>query len=226
MDGGKLGKYLRYAIGEIILVVIGILIALQINSWAGDRKDRAFEKVTLAQIQSSLKRDHEVLEQIHANRVKAVLAIESILALDRLGGNQEKLDTWLGDVIQFDRFNSITNAYEVLKSRGLELVRDDELRLELGIYYDGWAKEILAHIHDLEKTFFDIWMPMILNDFDSFEYTKTARPSDLSAFLSNRVVLSSLRFERENHRATAADLQEMMDFNIKLQALIASELKN
>ena len=38
LSKGKTGKYLKYAIGEIILVVIGILIALQINNWNEDRK--------------------------------------------------------------------------------------------------------------------------------------------------------------------------------------------
>ncbi|MCB0655471.1 MAG: hypothetical protein KDC57_05005 [Saprospiraceae bacterium] len=38
--GGKVGNYLKYATGEIILVVIGILIALQINNWNEDRKDQ------------------------------------------------------------------------------------------------------------------------------------------------------------------------------------------
>ena len=36
----KTGKYLKYAIGEIFLVVIGILIALQINNWNEDRKNQ------------------------------------------------------------------------------------------------------------------------------------------------------------------------------------------
>lgn len=39
METGKTGKYLKYAIGEIVLVVIGILIALQINNWNEKRKD-------------------------------------------------------------------------------------------------------------------------------------------------------------------------------------------
>lgn len=38
LSEGKTGKYLKYAIGEIILVVIGILIALQINNWNEERK--------------------------------------------------------------------------------------------------------------------------------------------------------------------------------------------
>ena len=46
MEKGKTGKYLKYAIGEIVLVVFGILIALQINNWNSYTKDRQKEKVT------------------------------------------------------------------------------------------------------------------------------------------------------------------------------------
>ncbi len=44
LEEGKIGKYFKYAIGEIILVVIGILIALQINNWNENRrvKTRSF----------------------------------------------------------------------------------------------------------------------------------------------------------------------------------------
>jgi len=44
----KTGKYFKYAIGEIILVVIGILIALQINNWNERRKERAQEQALIA----------------------------------------------------------------------------------------------------------------------------------------------------------------------------------
>ena len=46
----RAGRYLLYAIGEIALVVIGILIALQINNWNEWRKDRITEKHTLESI--------------------------------------------------------------------------------------------------------------------------------------------------------------------------------
>jgi len=47
-------KYLRYAIGEIVLVVIGILIALQINNWNEGRKNRIIERDILTEIAESL----------------------------------------------------------------------------------------------------------------------------------------------------------------------------
>ena len=50
MEKNKTGKYFKYAIGEIILVVIGILIALQINTWNQNRQDRKQEQQVLFQL--------------------------------------------------------------------------------------------------------------------------------------------------------------------------------
>ena len=51
----KAGKYFKYAIGEILLVVIGILIALQINNWNENRKARISEKQNLTQSYAKIK---------------------------------------------------------------------------------------------------------------------------------------------------------------------------
>ena len=48
MEKGKTGKYLKYAVGEIILVMVGILLALQVNNWNIARTERIQEiKVTI-----------------------------------------------------------------------------------------------------------------------------------------------------------------------------------
>ena len=52
MEKNKTGKYLKYAIGEIVLVVIGILIALSINNWNENRKSENFERIYLENIKS------------------------------------------------------------------------------------------------------------------------------------------------------------------------------
>ncbi|MFT6809990.1 MAG: hypothetical protein ACJA01_003233, partial [Saprospiraceae bacterium] len=54
LEGGKTRKYLVYAIGEIALVVIGILIAVQINNRNEWRKDRLLEKNALYQVEENL----------------------------------------------------------------------------------------------------------------------------------------------------------------------------
>ena len=53
-DENRILKYSRYAIGEIVLVVIGILIALQINNWNEDQKSRKKELTYLENIRADL----------------------------------------------------------------------------------------------------------------------------------------------------------------------------
>ena len=53
----KSGKYFKYAIGEIVLVVIGILIALQINNWNENRKAKVKERVLYSRMIMDLKTD-------------------------------------------------------------------------------------------------------------------------------------------------------------------------
>ena len=58
----KTGKYFKYAIGEIILVIIGILIALQINNWKNYKTERETEKIILHEIQANLEYDFNDFE--------------------------------------------------------------------------------------------------------------------------------------------------------------------
>jgi len=63
----KTSKYLKYAIGEIVLVVIGILIALQINNWNTGRLERLEEKKILISVKKDLEntiREFQFLEDI------------------------------------------------------------------------------------------------------------------------------------------------------------------
>lgn len=64
MENSKTSRYLKYAIGEIILVVIGILIALQINNWNEDRKSHKEELLLYKRIVNDLKVDQENLRNL------------------------------------------------------------------------------------------------------------------------------------------------------------------
>ncbi|MFC4720868.1 DUF6090 family protein [Geojedonia litorea] len=68
---GKTAKYFKYAIGEIVLVVIGIIIALQINNWNEERKSKLKSKAYVAKIMNDLVNDtiniNELIEYAKAD---------------------------------------------------------------------------------------------------------------------------------------------------------------
>ena len=122
LSENKFSKYLLYAIGEIILVVIGILIALQLNNLNENKKNDIFEKEILNQVQENLKGNLLVLKKIELNFDKAISASNKILIAEESQKTEDSIKIWLGSVIQFDRFQPLTNAYEVLKSNGLDRI--------------------------------------------------------------------------------------------------------
>lgn len=75
MEKNKTGKYLKYAIGEIILVVIGILIALQINTWNESRKQKQVEKQVLKSLFQEIEKDKTALKKIDYQYKKDLLRI-------------------------------------------------------------------------------------------------------------------------------------------------------
>ncbi len=66
----RTGKYLAYALGEIVLVVIGILIALSINTWNQGRIDRQEEIIVLTNIQKEIEMNIAQNNSIVSNRMK------------------------------------------------------------------------------------------------------------------------------------------------------------
>ena len=76
LSEGKTGKYLKYAFGEIVLVVIGILIALQINNWNEQRKERIQEKILIGRRDAGFggARSRGVLNRNARHRAKPVFS--------------------------------------------------------------------------------------------------------------------------------------------------------
>lgn len=138
----KTGKYIKYALGEIILVVIGILIALQINNWNGNRKDVILEKEYLTRLKSDLEFDQTLLKRITIDRYeRKVECLEKGKAYNQ--GNYIIKDTlqFLDDIGYGGVFGNVnwslnTNTYNELISTGnLRKIKSDSLRNNIITYY-------------------------------------------------------------------------------------------
>ena len=136
---GKFGGYLLYAFGEIILVVVGILIALQINAWSEERKDRQLELVYYCQFLEDVNQDQQLLENlIRENDGRITSNNKLIHLLQQKTAERSEVIKALREVIakiRF-RFRPSTSAFEDLKSSGkLAIIKDHDLKKQLLKYY-------------------------------------------------------------------------------------------
>lgn len=198
INQNQMGKYLKYAIGEIILVMIGILLALQVNDWNENRKNRRYEREILSIISQNLKNDSIALT-IELNKSKASNELTDRL-LKRVGsGNYgDSLNNWLGKIISFERFKSQSSAFEVLKSKGIDIISDKDLRLALISYYDERVPNVYEVFDDVEESFKKDWEPIIREEFLDYKWREYAIPADTEAFLKKQSTISFLKLYREN----------------------------
>jgi len=183
MSENKTGKYFTYAIGEIVLVVIGILIALSINNWNENVKSHATEIKILKELKLALKQDLfnikiNVRSYDEVNR--ALDIIKEQLQLD------EPTNDSLGYAFSKSLFNNSVaptiGPYETLKSKGLDLISNDSLRQDIINVYEmaykyyqdrakdrflpeAYIQEYCAGLFKSMSTYDDDPEAMVPNDF-------------------------------------------------------------
>ena len=134
LSKGKTGKYLKYAIGEIVLVMIGILLALQVNNWNEISKEDNTLKDALKQIAQDLRQDEIVLNSYLRSDSKRV---EYLSALSNGTYNTIRLDSIMYNLDNYFFFYKSNNAYSSLKSSGLfSSLKNDSLKINLTAYYE------------------------------------------------------------------------------------------
>ena len=130
----KFSKYLLYALGEIALVMIGILLALQVNNWNEERKQRQVEIKYFGNLKNDLLADIQRLDTIIVfshKKVRAARNVKRQADQDSIGSLYDFSNDLL--VLFFvDEFRPNDNTYEEMKSSGnFSTIRNDELKLKL-----------------------------------------------------------------------------------------------
>lgn len=144
----KISKYLIYAIGEILLVVIGIVIALQFNAWNTNR-------LTKIEVQSILKNLHEEFLQ-NKNSIESVINMNELCVsnsktlIELIGQERDSLkkinmDSLLSVAFTGDMFVSSQNSLnDLVQSGRLGLLKNDSLKKLLFLWsgaYEGIIKD-------------------------------------------------------------------------------------
>lgn len=153
----KTSKYFKYAIGEIVLVVIGILIALQINNWNEDIKLNKEEIKVLVEIQEDLKSTSKELKndlKVQITGLEANIQFVKFLKFDKIP------DKDISHVFALCNRDAQaypkTSGYNLLESKGISIVKNDFLRKEISNLYQLNLKRVtelgkLNPYHDIAK---------------------------------------------------------------------------
>jgi hypothetical protein len=172
MEKNKTRKYFKYAIGEIVLVVIGILIALQINNWNENRKLKGAEIKLLQNFRTSIETDTITLNYY----INEFSIIEK--KINRIARYIEEDLAYSGDSLQFAHatatwwVNIDQEIFATVTSGDLNNISNDVLKKEIISYYSYASGKFDTSIKNYEDYIHEYGVRNILNTrFTSFAYS-------------------------------------------------------
>jgi hypothetical protein len=208
----KFSKYLIYAIGEIILVVLGILIALQVNNWNEERKLNKLEIATLNEIKISLEQSALDLENLIKHNERSYQSCSILLDAfdsgrpynDSLNIHLNKFDSRLTPYFDYA-------AYETLKFKGIDLISNETLRKSIVQMFEKIMNILLSTISRAGEFNSNIYKPFITfnTSFDPstrYDEIHVIKPNDYIEFHKNlnyRSLMTHIMHLRWDERRSA-----------------------
>jgi len=194
-DDNKPMKYMRYAIGEIILVVIGILIALSINNWNENQKLKIQEVLVLKELKDDLK---QTLRDIRGDSLTLRNAMKSnqiiIQHIEEALPYHDSLHVHFYMLNPFTTFSINQTTYEHLKNTGFSLLSNDSLKRmvsnfytsDINLYKELEKRVVTEHYEGYTK-------PMIMTQFKSYKML-SVQPRNYQEFIHNADNLQIMNF--------------------------------
>jgi len=238
----KTSKYFKYALGEILLVVIGILIALQINNWNENRKDTHKETKILRSLQSELKVD---LQNIKAQLFYKEESISNFTnALDVLSNKKkstkEELNKYLNTLLQVGGVDLNKTTFNNLQTTGeIRLIKNKSLADSIVGYYNtgylGWETALRDYTRNQIGPYFMKFdfLPVTNLVYKGEElvfygtaddFTKAKKT--LQDYKDDFFVINALRQKLYNSQALRIEYKQLMDYAKQLNNKINRYLKN
>lgn len=220
----RIKKYLLYAVGEIVLVVIGILIALQMNTWKIDTANRRDEQFYLKKLKQNLQQDTIYLKQ----RIIQIESSEEGLDLLKKEIQDPQLQKFSNDSLMFNLFAVFgftpqTSTFDNLISTGkLDLITNQALVDSIFVYYNDLNNFPQQRISSIETYTRNTIGPYLLKFDGVFGNKIRKKPIEYGhdVFINNAI--SAKKFMIEG-------LKEDYDFSfkrsIRLMHLIDGEIK-
>ena len=217
----------RHAAGEILLIFIGVVIALQASDWWDRKAERRLETAYLVELQSDLQQDRQKVAEA-LDRHKKIEATVSEL-LEYLRSDQpytDELDASFGVLYGVKAFEVNSAAYESLKSHGVTLISNPELRPHIArVFEDTYARVQRSVLYE-GQAIMDLLRPYFLVNFRDLRFNISATPIDYDAIANDpefiNLVSYRLQLSIQNQIPTFTRSLDEID---ALTAAIDEELK-
>ncbi|TFH25931.1 MAG: hypothetical protein E4H10_08510 [Bacteroidia bacterium] len=227
MEKNKIGKYLKFALVEIVLIMVGILLAVQVNNWNENRKSNIKEIKTLKELRSDLSQNLEDIEINIANLIDCQNSNEIIIFhIENNVPYNDSLNYHFWNLYPYITFNVNQTTYESLKQMGFNLISNDSLRISIS---DLYANKFTGY-RNFEETYLvehhnnDV-KPMFMSEFTPFEYSSSAvHPKNYNQFMNNpkyKAIISWTALICRNFADMQSGLKEDIE---KLMAQIDKEI--
>ena len=240
-DDNQFLKYSRYAIGEIVLVVVGILIALQINNWNENQKTRTKELTYLESIKTDLLLNVEELNNFLELRDSYVVSCNRVLDYyeDELELDLVDFNFHAVNVMIWFPFTQHDNTYrELLNSGNLALISDKKIKNDLQDMQVGFKN--IAFIEgvmqqDCESYLYDVYFTMAdlnknIKQFEAYidpnsnaDATKLSK-SEILDLLKNLKFKNGVRLSKYNSKLLIDEYNEMIKTTKNIITRIDDEL--
>ena len=222
----KTSKYLKYAIGEIVLVMIGILLALQVNNWNEHRKQKYVELELLYSLVTDLDGNIDALKrliQFDSLVVKSNANIMSILN-DNNSVYHDSLELEFGRSIRSGDFNPQKLTYESLKSMGFNTISNSKVRNEIIKLYDMHYANSETADEFLSNYFLEI--NRIYNSYFSTGETVFHKiPNNFDDLKSNTVFKNNFTAMAAEKKVIPNYHKWLLDQTINVKKTITSEIE-
>jgi hypothetical protein len=208
---------MRYAIGEIVLVVIGILIALQINTWNEQRKLKGREVELLSQMRSNLLDDLNKEHPIYVHKMSIKASQKVLFSLEKCLNTADSLDYFFGWVPAYTLHMPNTTAYDNLKTIGFDLISNDSLRERYQTLY-SFNYKLMNFTHNeisvkRAEGFFNYYM----EHFKDFQWAKQATPADFESLCKDKKFIEMIKWNI-NEKQRRLDL--IFETNMEIEQII------
>lgn len=188
------GRYIKYAVGEIVLVVIGILIALQINNWNENNKLHKRERTLLNELKTNLSINIENLENDILIQTKSVKSFDYIVKLPESNlPYNDSIPHYLSDIDYAPDVILVSSAFQTLKSSGLELIHSDSLRIEIVNLFEVDYPSLMQETRRLED---QLWSAVVMPLFQKHLYNENGDwfPNDYDSWLKDEEFFNMVSF--------------------------------